>query len=65
MIQKLFDLLDDWRYLPAYRLERRSDVFFVLYLSLILKKNIVRYVYVVIMIFSSSSRRCMSWTLAS
>ncbi len=28
----LFDLLDRWRHLPAYQLERRADIFFALYL---------------------------------
>lgn len=35
---KLFDLLDDWRHLPAYQLERRADIFFALYLDKILGK---------------------------
>lgn len=37
-INKLFDLLDDWRYLPAYQLERRADIFFALHLEIILEK---------------------------
>jgi hypothetical protein len=36
-INKLFDLLDDWRRLPDYQLERRADIFFALYLSEIIK----------------------------
>ena len=28
----IFDLLDRWRHLPAYQLERRADIFFALYL---------------------------------
>ena len=36
---KLFDLLDDWRYLPAYQLERRADVFFGMHLKEILHKK--------------------------
>lgn len=32
-ITKLFDLLDKWRYFPAYQLERRADIFFALYLK--------------------------------
>ncbi|MEX0981048.1 MAG: hypothetical protein WD577_09465 [Bacteroidales bacterium] len=36
-INKLFDLLDDWRGLPAYQLERRADIFFALYLGHILE----------------------------
>jgi hypothetical protein len=37
-INKLFDLLDDWRHLPAYQLERRADIFFAIHLEEILKK---------------------------
>ncbi|MDZ4204876.1 MAG: hypothetical protein U1C46_08675 [Bacteroidales bacterium] len=37
-IDKLFDLLDDWRNLPAYQLERRADIFFALHLETILRK---------------------------
>lgn len=38
-IDRIFDLLDDWRQLPAYQLERRSDIFFALYLNQILEKT--------------------------
>jgi hypothetical protein len=31
-IAELFSLLDQWRHLPAYQLERRADIFFALYL---------------------------------
>lgn len=37
-IKKLFDLLDDWRHLPAYQLERRSDIFFAIHLDQIIEK---------------------------
>jgi len=37
MIQKIFSLLDDWRKLPAYQLERRADIFFAVYLDQIIK----------------------------
>jgi len=37
-IEKLFSLLDDWRKLPAYQLERRADIFFALYLPEILNQ---------------------------
>lgn len=37
-IEKLFDLLDDWRNLPFYQLERRADIFFALHLETILDK---------------------------
>ena len=38
-IHHLFNLLDDWRTLPAYQLERRADIFFALYLDKILEKH--------------------------
>jgi hypothetical protein len=28
LVDRVFDLLDDWRHLPDYQLERRADVFF-------------------------------------
>ena len=31
-IDRIFDLLDGWRHLPAYQLERRADIFFGLFL---------------------------------
>jgi hypothetical protein len=37
LIDRLFDLLDDWRNLPAYQLERRADIFFAIYLDVIIK----------------------------
>lgn len=37
-IEKLFDMLDDWRQLPDYQLERRADIFFAIHLAEILKK---------------------------
>lgn len=36
-LNNLFNLLDDWRHLPAYQLERRADIFFALYLDKIIK----------------------------
>lgn len=36
-LTNLFDLLTDWRTLPAYQLERRADIFFALYLDDLLK----------------------------
>lgn len=36
-LTNLFDLLTDWRTLPAYQLERRADIFFALYLNDLLK----------------------------
>jgi len=32
-INELFDLLDDWRNLPSYQLERRADIFFAIHLE--------------------------------
>ena len=37
-IENLFDLLDDWRCLPSYQLERRADIFFALHLDIISRK---------------------------
>ena len=37
-INKLFDLLDEWRNLPAYQLERRADIFFAIHLENIIEK---------------------------
>ena len=31
-IECVFDLLDKWRNLPAYQLERRADIYFALFL---------------------------------
>ncbi len=39
-LNKLFDLLDDWRNLPAYQLERRADIFFAIYLDKIIEKKL-------------------------
>ena len=39
-INKLLDLLDDWRNLPAYQLERRADIFFAIHLEMIIEKII-------------------------
>lgn len=38
-VEKIFDILGDWYKLPKYQLERRIDIFFVLYLPEILKKR--------------------------
>ena len=45
-IGKIFELLDDWRGLPSYKLEPRVDIFFALYLPEIMKiffKRIISY----------------------
>ena len=39
LIDRLFTLLDDWRNLPAYQLERRADIFFAIYLDKIISKR--------------------------
>lgn len=36
-VETIFELLDDWRHLPTYQLERRADIFFSLYLREILE----------------------------
>ena len=36
-VEALFDRMDAWRHLPKYQLERRSDIFFSLYLSEVLE----------------------------
>ena len=35
-VERAFELLDRWRHLPAYQLERRADIFFALYLPEVL-----------------------------
>jgi len=37
LIDRLFGLMDEWRLLPSYQLERRADIFFALYLEQILQ----------------------------
>lgn len=39
LIEKIFTLLDEWRNLPAYQLERRADIFFALYLPRIIEQK--------------------------
>lgn len=36
----VFDRMDSWRHLPKYQLERRSDIFFSLYLSEVLEAKL-------------------------
>ena len=38
-IERVFELLDDWRHLPTYQLERRADIFFALFLPEVLGKH--------------------------
>ena len=39
-IERVFDLLNRWRHLPAYQLERRADIFFALFLPEVLQKHL-------------------------
>ena len=41
-VERAFELLDRWRHLPAYQLERRADIFFALFLPEVLKKHFGR-----------------------
>ena len=38
-IERVFELLDRWRHLPTYQLERRADIFFALFLPEVLEKH--------------------------
>ena len=38
-VAEIFDLLDQWRHLPDYQLERRADIFFALFLPNFLKEK--------------------------
>lgn len=38
-ISHIFDLLDQWRHLPDYQLERRADIFFAAYLPAFLSQR--------------------------
>ena len=38
-IERVFELMDSWRHLPAYQLERRADIFFALFLPEVLRKR--------------------------
>ena len=40
-IERVFDLLDRWRHLPTYQLERRADIFFALFLPEVLKADLL------------------------
>ena len=39
-IAAVFDRMDEWRHLPKYQLERRSDIFFSLYLPEVLEAKL-------------------------
>lgn len=39
-VDEVFDLLDRWRHLPAYQLERRADIYFALYLREVLEAEL-------------------------
>ena len=38
-IDRVFELMDQWRHLPDYQLERRADIFFALFLPEVLKEH--------------------------
>ena len=38
-IDTVFDLLDEWRGLPSYQLERRADIYFALFLAAVLESH--------------------------
>lgn len=38
-VERVFELLDRWRHLPTYQLERRADVFFALFLPEVLGRH--------------------------
>lgn len=38
-LTKIFDLLDEFRHLPNYQLERRADIFFALFIPLVINKK--------------------------
>ena len=40
LIEQLFDSMDAWRHLPNYQLERRTDLFFSLYLPQVLETKL-------------------------
>ena len=39
-IERVFELLDRWRHLPNYQLERRADIFFALFLPEVLEAHL-------------------------
>ena len=39
-VESIFELLDKWRHLPAYQLERRADIFFALFLPDVLNRHL-------------------------
>lgn len=41
-ISGLFGLLDRWRHLPDYQLERRADIFFALFLPEVLRAHFAK-----------------------
>ena len=38
-IEGVFDLLDKWRHLPKYQLERRADIYFAMFLPDVLSHH--------------------------
>ena len=39
-INSVFKLLDEWRHLPKYQLERRADIYIALFLPVVLKDHL-------------------------
>ena len=39
-VKRVFELMDQWRHLPDYQLERRADIFFALFLPEVLKDHL-------------------------
>lgn len=39
-LDDIFSLMDEWRHLPSYQLERRADIFFAIYLPDILRHKL-------------------------
>lgn len=39
-VKRVFELMDQWRHLPDYQLERRADIFFALFLPEVLKEHL-------------------------
>ena len=40
-IERIFELLDRWRHLPTYQFERRTDIFFALFLPEVLRAHLL------------------------
>ena len=40
IIENVFDMLDEWRRLPSYQLERRADIYFAMFLTDVLEEYV-------------------------